>query len=176
MKKLFLSFIILCFISILYSCSRSSNTDAAEEERDTTYYTSNPNGEMEVNKEATQSIWTTEYDTIKNDFVLVKNGGVNRDTISIENIIQELNSATPEVKLQFLKKSKDTVFIAIPESTALTQQMGSSGAVEYIAKATFNITELDGIKYVNYNFKEGDHLSPGTWSRENFKRFDQREK
>ena len=73
------------------------------------------------------------------------------------------------IKLEFGKISHDTLYVAIPESAVLTQQMGSSGAYSYIASTTFTLTELKDIKFVTYDFEEGDHLSPGTMKRSDFK-------
>lgn len=78
------------------------------------------------------------------------------------------NNLYPEVELQFKKISGDTLYVKIPESNYLTQQMGTTGAEMYMANATFNLTELPGIKYVNFDFNEGDHAAPATLSRGNF--------
>jgi hypothetical protein len=48
----------------------------------------------------------------------------------------------------------------------ITQQMGTSGADDYMTTTTFTLTELKGIKYVNFDFEEGDHAVPGTYSRQ----------
>jgi hypothetical protein len=37
-----------------------------------------------------------------------------------------------------------------------------------MAIATYTLTEMAGIKYVHYDFEEGDHAEPGTYSRANF--------
>jgi hypothetical protein len=50
----------------------------------------------------------------------------------------------------------------------LTQRMGSTGADEFLAVATFTLTEYDHIKFVNFIFELGDHASPGLYSREYF--------
>ncbi len=43
--------------------------------------------------------------------------------------------------------------------------MGTTGADDYMSTTTFTLTELRGIKYVNFAFEEGDHAVPGTYSR-----------
>jgi hypothetical protein len=40
-----------------------------------------------------------------------------------------------------------------------------------MASTTYNLTELKGIKYVNYNMQAGDHVSPGTYSRKSFENY-----
>ena len=61
------------------------------------------------------------------------------------------------------------MFISIPESEYLTQRIGSTGAENFMATTTFTLTEMRGIKYVSYDFTEGDHASPGVYSRKDFK-------
>jgi len=46
--------------------------------------------------------------------------------------------------------------------------MGSTGAEEFLAAATFTLTEYDNIKAVNFIFEGGDHAEPGIYSRETF--------
>jgi spore germination protein GerM len=50
----------------------------------------------------------------------------------------------------------------------LAESMGSSGAQDYLAEATFTLTEHPGVKSVTFQFNGGDHAMPGTYSRENF--------
>ena len=60
----------------------------------------------------------------------------------------------------------------IPHSEMLTERIGSTGAEIYMASATRSLTELKGIKYVNYDFEEGDHATPGVYNRNSiFKTF-----
>jgi len=73
------------------------------------------------------------------------------------------------VQLAFVKTSGDTVYLKIPDPMYLTQQMGSSGPTIYLAQAVYSLTEVPGIKYVNLDFEEGDHASPGTFNRDSFK-------
>jgi hypothetical protein len=47
--------------------------------------------------------------------------------------------------------------------------MGSTGPTMFLSSAVYNLTEIPGIRYVNFDFEEGDHASPGTFSRESFK-------
>ena len=47
-----------------------------------------------------------------------------------------------------------------------SQQMGTTGADEYMSVITFTLTELKGVRYVNLDFEEGDHASPGTYNRQ----------
>jgi hypothetical protein len=40
-----------------------------------------------------------------------------------------------------------------------------------MASTTYSLTELKGIKYVNYTMQAGDHVSPGTYSRKSFENY-----
>lgn len=91
------------------------------------------------------------------------------DTLNAPAVLTFLNGKNATVKLEFVKISADTVYLSIPAATYLTQQMGSTGPTIYFANVVFNLTEIPGIKYVNFDFEEGDHASPATYSRESFK-------
>lgn len=82
-----------------------------------------------------------------------------------------MNKSWPSVHLKMVKASGDTIYLAIADSTGmiLTERIGTTGAMQYIAEVTYNFTEVPNIKYVHLDFEEGEHLSPGTWSRADFK-------
>jgi hypothetical protein len=101
--------------------------------------------------------------------VLMKKEGEGPDTLSPEGVVMFLNNNFPNVQLAVVKTSGDTLFLKIPQSTYLTQQMGSSGPETYFAEAVYNLTEIPGIHYVNFDFEEGDHAQPGTFNRDSFK-------
>ena len=91
------------------------------------------------------------------------------DTLSIQSILEFINKTHPRILLGVVKTSNDTIYLKIADATVLTQQMGTTGAMEYLAAAVYNLTELLGIKYVTFDFEEGDHAAPGTYTRESFK-------
>jgi len=91
------------------------------------------------------------------------------DTLSAEAMIRFLNNRYPNVQLKFIKTSGDTIYVSIPEATYLTQQMGSTGPQLYFADAVYNLTEIPGIHYVNFDFAEGDHAAPDILNRDSFK-------
>lgn len=118
-----------------------------------------------------KQIWIADYDTLKHEFFLKKQRTVNADTLKPENVINDINEGWENVKLVFNKVSNDTLYVTIPDSDFLTEQMGSAGAQAYLAPTTYNLTEIKGIKFINYDFEAGDHLSPGVFSREDFENF-----
>jgi hypothetical protein len=78
------------------------------------------------------------------------------------------NEMYPDIPITVNKISHDSIFIKIGNSKYLTQQMGSSGPEAYFAELTYNLTEVPGINYVDFNFKEGQHAAPATYSRTDF--------
>ena len=97
-----------------------------------------------------------------------KTSQLSEDSLSPAKLIQKLNNLYPEILLRFIKISNDSIFVAINKSNYLTRQMGSSGAEAYLAEVTYNLTELKDINFVDIRFIEGDHASPGTYSRTDF--------
>lgn len=96
---------------------------------------------------------------------------VHRDSVSRmtpQQVIEAANIKYPEVRLVLVKVKRPTAYVRIPDASYLTQQMGSAGAESYLAEITYSFTEIKGITSVNFEFTEGDHASPGTYTRENF--------
>lgn len=115
------------------------------------------------------ALWEYQFDTILKDFKLVKLRQYNKDTLTIQRVENIVNKTWPKVQIKYLKTSKDTVYITIPESEVLTQQMGTSGADAFMISTTYSFTDLKGIKYVSYEFEVGDHANPGVYSRDYWK-------
>ncbi len=61
-----------------------------------------------------------------------------------------------------------TVRVIVENSGYLTQRMGSAGAQDYLAAATFTMTECPVITAVDFSFPEGDHAAPGLYTRMSF--------
>lgn len=90
------------------------------------------------------------------------------DSLSTKSIIDFLNAGNTNIKLEFVKTANDTVFLKIADAMFLTQQMGSTGPTMYLSEVVYNMTQVPGIKEVNFDFEEGDHASPGTYNRNTF--------
>jgi hypothetical protein len=112
--------------------------------------------------------WTAELDEATGKLQIKKARPLQADSLNAVIIVGLINNGYPDVKLQFTKISSDTIYVKIPKSTYLTQQMGTTGAEMYLANATYNLTELPNISYVNFDFIEGDHAEPGTFSKKDF--------
>ncbi len=161
--------LLLSLLIFIFSCNNDdSKSDAAA--GDTTYITeesAKPSIENPV--QFKNLIWFPVFDSAKGDVVLKQQRQVSKDTLTADKLIKEINDSWEGIKLEFRKISHDTLYVAIPESAVLTRQMGSSGAYSYISSTTYTLTELKHIKFVNYDFEEGDHLAPGTMKRSDFK-------
>ncbi len=111
--------------------------------------------------------WTSDLDP-KQGLLMKKTTPVSTDSLTAANMIARLNETYPEIRLDLVRVSGDSIFLDIKKARYLTQQMGSSGPEAYLGEVTYNLTEVPGINYVNIRFKEGDHASPGTFSRTDF--------
>ena len=111
--------------------------------------------------------WSSELDQHLG-LVMKRTIPISNDSLTLKNLIGMLNDEYPEIQLDFLKIAGDSIFLRIPKSNYLTNQMGSSGANAYLAEVTYNLTELSDINYVDIKFREGDHASPGVYKRTDF--------
>lgn len=99
---------------------------------------------------------------------LRKNPSLASMNINADSVINGLNREYDQVKLEKISISNGTITLRINDSDYFTNQMGSSGASQYLAQAVINLTSIPGIKFVRLEFKQGSHASPGTWSRRDF--------
>jgi hypothetical protein len=116
-------------------------------------------------------IWISDFDTTKGEFFMRQVRTVIADSLQPAALVANINAAWDSVELKFDRVSHDTIYVSIPESEYLSQQMGSAGAQSYMASTTFNLTELKGVQYVTYSMTPGDHVSPGTFSRQSFENY-----
>ena len=155
--------IVLALIILVLSC----NTKKSETKVTITDTTASVVKKDTVSvKTDTHYFWTSELG--EGGLVMVKTRPAPADSLTVTNVISMLNSQYPEVVLHFIKISGDTVFVKIPKSNYLTRQMGTTGSEAYLAEATYNLTEIKDIDFVDFAFKEGDHAQPGTFSRTDF--------
>ncbi len=131
---------------------------------------SNQTKEAEANNEllVEQQSWQASLDDSSGNINLNRNGAPFQDSLSINAVTTFLNSRYPNIQLQVLRQSGDTLYVKIPEATYLTQQMGSTGPELYMAEVVYNYTELPGLQFINFDMKEGDHAGPGILNRNSF--------
>ena len=165
--KPFLFAIILFALGCNSGTNETDKMTVEEEVVDTPAISETEGSPLAVTTKPT--LWSVEYEDKTNTDKLKKPADIQISSLSATDLINVLNENYPDVHLEFNKISHDTIFVKIPDSEKLTQQMGSTGSYNYMAATVFNLTELDKIKYVKIDFKEGDHGSPGTFTREDFK-------
>jgi ABC-type glycerol-3-phosphate transport system substrate-binding protein len=112
--------------------------------------------------------WEATLNDSTGKLVVNKKEEPGPDSLTALSVIAFLNKKNPNVQLQFLKLSGDTLYLSIPDAHYLTRQMGSTGPVVFFAESVYNLTEIPGIRYVNYDFAEGDHAQPDVLNRDSF--------
>jgi hypothetical protein len=147
--------ILICLVYFFCACNNNS-TDKSHSDNDTieapvlyVWEAVDSNGKLNMKR--------TEEDDL--------------DTLSPAAVVAYLNRSDSNVQLDLVKVSGDTVYLKIPDATYLTQQAGSAGAKMIMAEEVYNLTEIPGINYVNFDFKEGDHAAPGTYNRDSFEHY-----
>lgn len=153
MKKLFS---IATILSVLFFVACNNKADKQATEQDTL-----------VTK--TVYSWESFIDDSTGRLKMNRRDSIGPDSLTSNSVIDFLNKTNPNIQLQLLRQSNDTLYIKIPDAEHLTQRMGSTGPTMYFANAVYNLTEIPGVKFVNFDFAEGDHASPGTYNRESFK-------
>ena len=162
-KILYLSLIVVALS--LYSCVKFENKDDLETEA-TDSISDTVANPSEISKTEIYGPIYTYNDTLG---IPVKKNAV-KDDLSPEELIGLINKhhGTGKINLTYVETSNDTIYVKIDDSAYLTQQMGTLGPHAYMATVTFTLTELPNVKYVNFNFEEGDHAAPGTYTRTSF--------
>ncbi len=158
------SIIPIIFISVISSCTTQTGSDNNHTIQDSVGILNSADINKNVTNTEQQSnkIWDFDYEK---DFP-VKLKQVDPDTLTPEKLIAILNST--QITLEIYKLSNDTIYVKIKDSNYLTQNMGSTGAFGFMSTATYTLTELKNINHVNFDFQEGDHAAPGTYSRKYF--------
>ena len=157
------TFLILA-ITLIVSCKTKQSEEQVSNADSSTFIIEADTSNIDSDS---HFFWTSELDQ-ENGLVMKRTIPATKDLLTAPHIINMLNEFYPEIKLSFIKLSNDSIFVRITDNTYLTQQMGSSGAQAYLAEVTYNLTELNGINFVQIRFKEGIHASPDTYKRTDF--------
>lgn len=113
--------------------------------------------------------WAAILDTASQKITMTQTAGVDDADLNVDNVTESLNRKYPEIIISEPEKKGDTVFIKINDASYLTQGSGSMGAEIYMAEVTYSFTQIPDVDFVNFDFITGDHASPGTFKREDFK-------
>lgn len=112
------------------------------------------------------SVWSVEYDIDNDKFYLVRGNLLDEVKHDIEKTILAWNENSA-IKIEFTKIDNGMLYVKIPDAEKLTQRMGSTGAMQILASLVYTLTEK--YPYVYIDFDEGDHASPGMFSRNSFR-------
>jgi hypothetical protein len=163
MKKL--SFNIAVALLFLISCqsdTKKSNDQSSD----------SSSAIASIDKEKRLDIpWTVVYNDTTKTSQMKKNPVADMKNLTVQDIIDALNIKYPQIKLEWIRQEGNKAFVKIADAEYLTQRMGTTGAEEYLAEATFSLTEIKGINAVYFDFVEGDHARPETLTRESFRYF-----
>lgn len=113
-------------------------------------------------------IWSVATDDSDKEKLRPPQQQAKLDTFSSAHLIELLNQNFPDIKIDLQKVSHDTIYVKIPDSRKLANELGNTGAQNYLAAATYTLTELKNIKFVNIDMEPGDHAEPGVYSRKDF--------
>lgn len=111
--------------------------------------------------------WYADYDDKTKTEIIIKGLLVDKTLRDSKKIISELNTGQ-NTKIVYIKESNDTLYVKLTNEYSLTEQSGTTGAWWYLAGVTFTLTETEDINFINYDFEEGSHLSPGIYNRDKF--------
>lgn len=166
----------LIIISVFLAC----NDDSVDEEtvviKDTVMENSEPAAHTVITDEERYKgeQLSKKYLVYEMDFdneTIDKNAEFKSANLQIDSIIKGLNYRFQDVTIEKVKLTNDTLYAKIGDSKYLTEQMGSTGSAAYIAETVVNITSVPGINYVNLDFKQGDHASPGVYAKKDYQNF-----
>lgn len=165
MKKLLnFALLLLTFPLVFLNCQNQTGEEKKTEGK--------PTSENEQQPLADTKTLTLPFIAVVNDktdkIEIQENPQKSTVPLNKEELAEALNIKYPEIHLEVHKISHDTLMATIPNATYLTQQAGTTGALTYLAEATFAFTELPQVKVVTFSFKEGDHATPGSYSRSSF--------
>lgn len=159
--------ISLGLISMIVGCSSPQQDDRAKEDTDEI---GGIDSGSSVLSDPLEAIWGYEFNQHTEEFEVTQLRSVDSDTLTGETLEKIINNSWPKVQIRYIRTSKDTVYISIPDSKVLTQQMGSAGAESFMVSTTYSFTELNGVYHVSFDFEEGDHGVPGVYKRNSWDR------
>ena len=109
-------------------------------------------------------VWDTNADSM----IMKRDTTIPDSAVTIKRIINGLNEKYPEVHVDLIKHSGDTIYIEVPDGEYLGNQMGSAGASAWFADAVINLTSVPGINYVSFKMDVFSHASGGVISQEEY--------
>lgn len=115
--------------------------------------------------------WIAVFNDSTELLEIKRNPAARPGNLNEQDIIDALNLKYPEIRIGAVSRNEDTAIVEIKDANFLTEEMGSAGARAFLAEATYSLTEVEGIKAVDFRFKAGNHATPGLLSRASFENF-----
>ncbi|MBN8787001.1 MAG: hypothetical protein J0I84_07915 [Terrimonas sp.] len=161
-KNLLLAGALLWFISITISACNGADKKVAP------LLTDSLNSEQTIVEQPDTVLFWTINDYDKTKTLVYKDSA---DITEPQSVINGVNSIYPDIHLLFVKQSNDTVYAKIDSAFAFTNDMGTSGAAEYLSTVIVNLTTLNNVNFVNLDFPRGSHASPGVFNKKDYENF-----
>jgi hypothetical protein len=158
-------------LSFLFFACNNSSTEHNSFDKDTTkQIISQDTGSKVVIADTAKSVgtklyvWSVDFDNKTKK----RNSKFKNEYLNVDSLLKGLNELYPDIRINKVKISGDTLFTRIIDSEYLVERIGSSGAALYLADVIINLTSVHKIKYVKIDFEEGSHAAPGIWSEKDF--------
>lgn len=112
--------------------------------------------------------YTPDFDKFSNDVLYVSKMEMDKRSYAPAKILSRiLQGYSNKIIVDNFEIRNKTALIKINNSEYLTEQMGTSGAINFLISVTYNLTEFSNISAVNFLFTEGSHAVPGIYTRQN---------
>lgn len=108
------------------------------------------------------------WDVNADSMIMKKDVNVPDSIITVNRIVNGLNAKYPEVQLQLIKQSNDTIYTTVPNGEYLGNQMGSAGASAWFADAAINLTSVQGIRFVSFSMDTFSHAGSTVIGRQEY--------
>lgn len=109
------------------------------------------------------------WDTNADSMIMKRDPTVPDSAVTVKRIINGLNEKYPEVHIEVIKQSGDTIYIEVADAEYLGNQMGSAGSSAWFADAVINLTSVTGINYVSFKMNTYSHAAGGVISQDEYK-------
>lgn len=163
--------LFLLLLSLLFFACNNSSTELKSVNKETPRQVINQDSFSKIVISDTaervgsiQYVWLVDFENKTKK----RNPKFKPDYLNIDTLINGINQIHPNIILEKIKISGDTLFTEIKDSEYLGERMGTTGAASYLADVVINLTSVSKIKYVKIDFDEGSHATPGIWSAKDF--------
>lgn len=147
-------FKIVFAVCLLFSCGSENQTNQENALQE----------QVGFSESDTIIIWNCDADKQERSRIFTSDAAIQ----NVQPLINGINSIYPEIALRLVAISGDTLIVAMNEGKLLVNQMGSSGAEQYLSFAAMNLLEAKGIQFVQFSLPEGAHAKNSVWTKADF--------